>query len=236
MNTKHLERDMKQVAGSIWASETEVTNLEYRGFLDNLRRSRNDDLYNRCIYDSTQWKEKFQYAYNDPMVDNYHWHPAYDNYPVVNISYEAAVEYCKWLTTQYNTQRKRNFTQVIFRLPTKSEWKLMATAGETTSKSCFPNDDVANAKGCYLANLKVAKGDYASDGAFHTAQVNSYNPNDKGFYCTMGNAAEMIDKKGEAMGGSWYHSFEESKFDKIQKYEGPDPGVGFRVIMEVIQE
>lgn len=233
MNTKQLEKKMKNVSGNIWASETEVSNLDYRSFLNNLKRSRNDDLYRRCIYDSTQWKEKFKLAYGDPMVDNYHWHPAYDNYPVVNISHEAAVEYCKWLTTQYNSQRKRNFTQVVFRLPTKSEWRLIAIPGGATDKTCFPGDNVANEKGCYLANLKVAKGD---DGAYHTAQVSSYNPNDKGFYCVMGNAAEMIDEKGVAKGGSWYHSFEESKFDKSQKYTGPDPGVGFRVLMEVIQE
>lgn len=236
MNTKHIEKKMKNVSGNIWASETEVTNLEYRGFLNNLKRSRNDELYKRCIYDSTQWKEKFQYAYNDPMVENYHWHPAYDNYPVVNISYEAAVEYCKWLTTQYNTQRKRNFTQVVFRLPTKSEWLLMAKPDKGSNETCFEDDKVTNEKGCYLANMKVEKGDYASDGAFHTAQVDSYLPNDKGFFCTMGNVAEMTDQKGVAKGGSWYHTFAESKFDKSQKFTGPDPGIGFRVVMEVIQE
>lgn len=236
MNTKQLEKKMRNVSGNIWASETEVSNLDYRSFLNNLKRSRNDELYKRCIYDSTQWKERFRHAYNDPMVENYHWHPAYDNYPVVNISHEAAVEYCKWLTAQYNTQRKRTYTQVVFRLPTKSEWRLIAIPGGATDKTCFPDDKVANEKGCFLANLKVADGDYYSDGAFHTAQVSSYNPNDKGFYCVMGNAAEMIDEKGIAKGGSWYHSFEESKFDKSQKYTGPDPGVGFRVLMEVIQE
>lgn len=236
MNTKHLENKFKNIEGNLWASETEVSNLDYRGFLDNLKRSRNEELYQKCLYDSAQWKEKFNYSYNEPMVHNYHWHPAYDNYPVVNISYEAAQEYCKWLTTQYNSQRKRTYTQVVFRLPAKNEWKLMATSGEISSKSCFPNDNVANAKGCYLANLKVADGDYFSDGAFHTAKVDSYNQNDKGFYCVIGNVAEMTDKKGEAMGGSWYHTFEESKFDKTQKYDGADPGVGFRIIMEVIQE
>ena len=236
MNTKHLEKKMKNVSGNIWAGETEVSNAEYRSFLENLKRSRNDAMYNKCIYDSTQWKEKFKYSLNDPMVDNYHWHPAYDEYPIVNLSHEAAVEYCKWLTTQYNTQRKRNFTQVIFRLPTKSEWRLIAIPGGATDKTCFAGDKVTNEKGCFLANLKVAEGDYFSDGAFHTAKVSSYNPNEKGFYCVMGNAAEMLDKKGEAKGGSWYNTFDESKFDKSQNYTGPDPGVGFRVVMEVIQE
>ena len=236
MNTKHIEKKMKNVSGNIWACETEVSNSEYRSFLENLKRSRNDVMFDKCIYDSTQWKEKFQYAFNDPMVDNYHWHPAYDNYPIVNISYEAAVEYCKWLTAQYNSQRKREYMQVIFRLPTKSEWRLIAIPGGASDKTCFADDKVANEKGCYLANLMVEKGDYASDGAFHTAQVSSYNPNAKGFFCVMGNAAEMIDTKGDAKGGSWYHSFDESKFDKTQKYTGPDPGVGFRVVMEVIQE
>lgn len=236
MNTKSLEKKMKNVSGNIWACETEVSNIEYRGFLENLKRSRNDKLYNLSMYDSSQWNVKFKAEFNEPMTQNYHWHPAYDEYPIVNITHEAAIEYCKWLTTQYNSQRKRKYMQVVFRLPTKAEWRLIAIPGGASDKTCFKDDKVTNEKGCFLANLKVADGDYFSDGAFHTAKVGSYLPNEKGFFCTMGNVAEMIAQKGIAKGGSWYNTFDESKFDKSQKYEGPDPGVGFRVLMEVIQE
>jgi hypothetical protein len=74
------------------------------------------------------------------------------------------------------------------------------------------------------------------DGAFHTAKVSSYLANKAGFFCTFGNVAEMIDKKGIAKGGSWYHTFEESNFQQQINYAGPDPGIGFRIVMEIIEQ
>ncbi|MCB9189908.1 MAG: SUMF1/EgtB/PvdO family nonheme iron enzyme [Flavobacteriales bacterium] len=236
LNTKEIEKKMKLIKGNLFAGETEVTNIEYRMFLDNIKRSRNDELYNRCLYDSTKWVSAFNGEFIIPMRDNYHWHPAYDHYPIVNISHEAANEYCNWLTQQYNSQRKRKYTQVIFRLPTSSEWRSLAGGESKTTKTCFTNDKITNDKGCYLTNIKVDQGDYASDGGFFPVNAASYLPNDYGLYCTMGNVSEMTSTLGIAKGGSWWNSFEESTFDKEQKYDGPDPRIGFRIIMEVIQE
>ncbi len=234
LNTRNVEKRMKHINGNLWASETEVTNMEYRQFLNNIKNSRNDELYNKCVYDSSKWVTTLA-QYTEPMRDTYHWHPAYDEYPVVNISYEAAHEYCNWLTQQYNTQRKRKYTQVVFRLPTESEWRLLA-AGGSNHQTCFEGDKATNEKGCYLTNIKTGENDYQTDGGFFPVNAHSYLPNDKGFYCTMGNVAEMTDQKGIAKGGSWAHTFENSKFNKNQKYDGPDPRVGFRVIMEIVQE
>lgn len=236
LNTKTIEKQMQQVEGNIWASETEVTNQEYRMFLNNLKSSRNEDLLKVCIYDSTSWTSAFEAPFVDPMQNMYHWHPAYDEYPIVNVSYEAAVEYCKWLTQQYNSQRKRKYTQVIFRLPTEDEWLTLASAGSKTNKTCFEDDQVTNAKGCYLANIKTGPGKFNDDGGFFMVKADAYLPNEKGFYCTLGNVAEMISKKGIAKGGSWFNTFEESKFNKDQKYSDPDPRIGFRIVMEIIQE
>jgi len=72
----------------------EVTNGEYNLFLKNLKQSKNYDLYYKCIYDSTRWSSAFPTAYHDPMIDFYHHHPAYANYPIINIPFEGAVEYC----------------------------------------------------------------------------------------------------------------------------------------------
>ena len=54
-------------------------------------------------------------AYMEPMTTHYHSHPAYDQYPVVNITPAAATAYCEWLTDKigkeqyrFDCQQKRN--------------------------------------------------------------------------------------------------------------------------------
>lgn len=234
LDVKTIEKNMLPINEKVFVAKYETSNEEYKKFLINLQRSKRNDLYAIALYDSTGWKKKFQYTFNDPMVENYHFHPAYKNYPIVNISYEAALAYCDWLTQQYNVQRKRKYTQVVFRLPTEQEWKQAAGSGNVTAKTPFPNDNILNAEKCYLANIKVAEGKFFDDGAFHTASKTSYLANKSGFFNTFGNVAEMIDKKGIAKGGSWYNLFEECTFDKTQNYTGSDPGIGFRIVMEVI--
>jgi hypothetical protein len=236
LDVKSIEKNMLPVNKTVYMGKYEVSNADYRKFLDNLKRSQQTNLLAIAQYDSTVWNTKFQYTYNDPMRENYHWHPAYDEYPMVNISFEAAQAYCDWLTKQYNTQRKREYTQVKFRLPSEKEWLLAAGSGNEKAVSCFPNDNIQNADKCYLGNIKVSPGRYMDDGAFHTAKVSSYLANKAGFFCTFGNVAEMIDKKGIAKGGSWYHTFEESNFQQQINYAGPDPGIGFRIVMEIIEQ
>lgn len=237
LDLKTLEKNMAPLKGNVYIDKYEVTNGDYRKFLGNLERSKQTDLYQVALYDSTQWtKGKFADKSLDPMGNMYHWHPAYDNYPVVCISYDGAKAYCEWLTKQYNLQRKRTYTQVVFRLPTESEWRTAAGSGDPKAITPFPNNNIKNASDSYLANIQPIKGRFFEDGGFHQVKVNSYDPNKMGFYNTFGNVSEMIDSKGTALGGSWYNLFEECTFDKTQQYTNPDPGIGFRVVMEIIEK
>jgi len=236
LDLKELEKNMIKVKGNVYMDRYETTQGDYNRFLQNLKRSGNNAQYSACLYDSTQWTKKFPYAGNDPMVELYHWHPAYVTYPVVNISYESAKAYCEWLTKQYNLQRKRTYTQVVFRLPTQEEWRTAAGSGNPKAITPFPNNQIKNASGCYLGNIQTSPGRYFDDGGFHMVKVSSYNPNERGFFNTLGNVAEMTSTKGKVIGGSWYNLFEDCTFDKTMDISGPDPGVGFRVVMEIIEE
>ncbi len=50
--------------------------------------------------DTLVWREEL--AYNEPYVETYFRHPAYDNYPVVGVNWLQANEYCKWRTDRVN--------------------------------------------------------------------------------------------------------------------------------------
>jgi hypothetical protein len=55
-------------------------------------------------------------------------------------------------------------------------------------------------------------------------------------YNTLGNVAEMTSVKGQALGGSWYNLYEECNFGKTQKYTEANPEIGFRIVMEIIEQ
>jgi formylglycine-generating enzyme required for sulfatase activity len=238
MDLKTLETNMIQVSGNVYMDRYEVTNGDYNKFLHNLKLSGQNELYQTALYDSTQWtKGKFAADFNEPMMEMYHWHPAYQNYPAVCISYEGAKAYCEWLTKQYNLQRKRNYTQVLFRLPTELEWRTAAGSGDPKAISPFPNNDIKTSDNKhYLGNIRTSKERFFDDGGFHQVNVKMYDPNKLGLFNTFGNVSEMTSTKGTALGGSWYNLFEECTFDKTEQYSNPDPTVGFRVVMEIIEK
>ena len=153
------------------------------------------------------------------MVSFYHTHPSYNDYPVVNITYEGAENYCKWLTDKYNASQDRKFKKVLFRLPSESEWEYAAHGD--SSKSFYPwGLWLRGQNGFYLCNFKrigdenirfdtltkkyiVGNGPNFNDAADITCPVDSYKPNKLGLYNVCGNAAEMIKEKGILKGGNW---------------------------------
>lgn len=130
----------------------EVTNLGYWLFLKDLRNS-DTNLYKSMYPNEYVWRNKFEnYAFYEQY---YLRHPGYRMYPVVGITYEQAQYYCKWLTTKYNSNKKRKFQNVEFKLPSKAQW-LVAAIGDDFNKT-FPwkENSLQNSKGKWLANFRV---------------------------------------------------------------------------------
>lgn len=142
--------------------------------------------------DTLAWVHDFTYSFNEPMTNAYFWHPAYDDYPVVGVTWKQARAFSIWRTELLNNfLHQRMMTDVqYFRLPTESEWEWAARGGLDNNQYPWGGPYIRNTKGCFLGNFKPMRGNYVDDGGFYTVKTYAYNPNDYGLFCMAGNAAE----------------------------------------------
>ncbi len=87
---------------SFYMDEMEVSNLDYLEYLHWTSRVFLDypEIYQRAVPDTLVWRSRL--AYNEPYVEYYFRHPAYQDYPVVGVSWDQANEYCIWRTDRVN--------------------------------------------------------------------------------------------------------------------------------------
>lgn len=161
----------------------------------NADRPRTDFVVRKQINiypDTLVWVRDYAFSYNEPQTQNYFSHPAYDDYPVVGVSWEQCNAFCDWRTKLLNTYRRNKEMADMppFRLPTEFEWEYAARAGKQNTPYPWGGPYIRNDKGCFLANFKPGRGNYADDGGFYTVKVYAYNPNDYGLYNMAGNVAE----------------------------------------------
>lgn len=88
---------------SFYMDQTEVANVHYREYLYWLKRVFGADypmVVAKAKPDTLVWRDEL--AYNDPYVEYYFRHPAYNFYPVVGVNWLQAQEYCKWRSDRVN--------------------------------------------------------------------------------------------------------------------------------------
>lgn len=249
-----LDDNVVKISDSLFAGKYEVTNQEYLLYINFLRETNNLKALLVSLPDTLNWSNPS--LYQEPMVTYYFRHPAYANYPLVNVSHEAAESYCNWLTEQYNLNPKRKFKKVIFRLPTESEWIGAAKSGvdfvmypwgskllqngqfmcnyrhigdESLKFDSISNSIIVNQSSIY--NIPSLDLDFNA-----TAAVNSYKPNNFGLYNVCGNVAEMINQKGIACGGGWRSVGGDVSLQSRSKYQKSAIDLGFRYFMEILEK
>lgn len=155
----------------------------------------------------------FEYSYNEPFARRYFSHPAYDDYPVVGVTWDQANAFCAW-RTQYSV----NYTKEInkpreidnYRLPSESEWEYAAQGGNDKPDYPWGGPYLRNSKGCLLANFKPNRGVYHNDGMTYPAPVESYWANNYGLYCMAGNVAEWTLTQYQEGSFAFYHDLNPS--------------------------
>ncbi len=87
---------------SFYMDECEISNLDYREYLYWISRVYVEypEVYKRALPDTLVWRRKL--AYNEPYVEYYFRHPAYQEYPVVGVNWLQANDYCAWRTDRVN--------------------------------------------------------------------------------------------------------------------------------------
>ena len=87
---------------SFYMDETEVANQDWLDYLHwiNVTYPQDHELYYNALPDTLVWRKPL--SYNEPYVDNYLRHPAFQDYPVVGITWDQAQDYCTWRTDRTN--------------------------------------------------------------------------------------------------------------------------------------
>ena len=180
--TKYYERELprhKVCLDGFWMGQHEVTRGEFRqfikatGYQTDAEKKGTAWIFNK----ETDWKWKEE--------KGYHWqkagYPQNDTHPVVNVSWNDAQAFLKWLNK--NTGKE-------FALPSEAQWEYACRGGSSAMR--FWGDGEAEA--CRYAN--IADKDHwspsfpCSDGYKFTAPVGNYKPNDFGLYDMLGNVWE----------------------------------------------
>ena len=209
-----------EITGERYMGKHEVTVGQFRRFVEaeNYQTDAERDGQGGFGYDAEagNFVQNVKYTWRNPGFQQS------DSHPVVNVSWNDAVAFCRWLSRVEGQE---------YRLPTEAEWEYCCRAG---SLSEFSFGDVADqlvlhgnvADATLKAKFPGEMAVSTSDGSLFTSRVGSYRENAFGLYDMHGNVAEwcadwygkyelgtVVDPKGPvtgwlrvSRGGSWFNS------------------------------
>lgn len=236
---------MIKVEQNLWVDATEVTNKEYKTFLNSLPEKKKT----KYTPDSTVFLSIDTAQPN--ILDStialvYFNHPDYNNYPVVGITYGQMVAYCEWRSKTYNKNSKK--LKVEFTLPTEEEWNSIASegglggyfAGTITHptrpgsrkeiKFMRKNGFLVNCLDRQAEIMKqkpVTRFSVAVDHTFSSGKIHGLS----------GNVAEVtVDQK--VKGGSFDHPAAKCQISETIEWDPSQPSawLGFRCIVKIKKE
>ncbi len=88
---------------SFYMDETEISNNNYNEYLYWIRRVFGEsypEVLLNATPDTLVWRDEL--SYNEPFVETYLRHPAYDDYPVVGVNWQQAKDFAAWRSERVN--------------------------------------------------------------------------------------------------------------------------------------
>lgn len=236
---------------SFYMLNHEVTNKDYQSFLKWLDENGTMEEKEAAAIRVDNWKDEFSSSYTK-LAESYHIHPDYSDYPVVNITHEGALLYCKWLENKINDQLKEGNVKV--RLPYHVEF-IRAGAGDSLESAYawrdlfmrktngqfranfvyIPQSEITMNENGDLVVKEIGFGSGTIGESDVTAPSKSYEAYSYGFHNLNGNVAEMISEPGIAVGGSWVDYGYDIRLDSKKPYNKSSTTVGFRPVFTVVR-
>ena len=129
---------------SFYMDETEVANQDWLDYLHwiSVTYPQDHELYYNALPDTLVWRKPL--SYNEPYVDNYLRHPAYQDYPVVGVSWDQVQDYCSWRTDRTNENILRETGRMVTWNDMNGNAKGKAAAPAPANKDPFNTDIYLN--------------------------------------------------------------------------------------------
>jgi formylglycine-generating enzyme required for sulfatase activity len=195
--TGQLDEVVANMLRPFYFKKTEVTNNQYREFVQWVEAESEQKGFERFEYtfsdpssevvqklgsdklsvfpDTTVWTKDFQYSFNEPMNNHYNWHPAYDDYPVVGVSWFQAMAFIDWLQEHKfkGAYSPQHHVKLTYSLPSDLEWELVLRSQGTQEEHRVARD--FNADVNWITDLMILS-DPESEFKITNPLVNTINP------------------------------------------------------------
>jgi sulfatase modifying factor 1 len=119
---EQVDKQRRSIA-SFYMDETEVSNKDWLEYLYWLKTHypADNELYYNALPDTLVWRRPL--SANEPYVNAYFRHTAFQDYPVVGVSWDQANDFCDWRTDAVN----ENILRETGRL---ADWKTASNDGK----------------------------------------------------------------------------------------------------------
>lgn len=105
---------LKLPSGELHVDKTEILNIYWAEYVHYQikHHGENSDEHKAALPDSAVWSSAYDSNWKNASS-------RFARFPVVGITYEQAIEFCKWRSDRVIEKYEK---QVLYRLPTKEEW------------------------------------------------------------------------------------------------------------------